>query len=210
MLHDEDEPQHPRAPFVLAQWVNRTRGGLSDEARLLLAEKYSSVESIFEFGLGESTFIANHVGVPRYAGVDSDAAWVTRVRAVVDERFRFYFGDIGEIQDWGVPLANRSKAFLHYQVAPLMVEPLPFELYMVDGRWRRGCFFASFLHASARGSTEATVLVHDCHRYEEDIIASDLFELDSRKGNLCAFKRKTTTTDRRILESWMEHYTFSG
>jgi len=150
------------------------------------------------------------VGVSRYAGIDSDSGWVDRVRSAVSTRFRFYLADIGETQGWGIPLANRSKAILHYQVAPLLVEYLPFELYMVDGRWRRGCFFASFLHASARGYKNSTVHVHDCHRYDFDIGATGLFDAVRTEGNLCAYKRKPSTTDEDILDSWNEHYSFSG
>jgi hypothetical protein len=40
-----------------------------------------------------------------------------------------------------------SKMILDYQIAPLFLEKKPFDVYMVDGRWRVACVMACFLHA---------------------------------------------------------------
>ncbi len=75
-------------------------GGLFTEDRELLSDLYFNASSIFEYGLGESTYVAAHTGVPRYAGVDSDVNWVSTARDTVvanlsGDNFRFYFADIG-------------------------------------------------------------------------------------------------------------------
>jgi hypothetical protein len=54
----------PRKEFQLARWIRGT-GGLTDKDQTLLVKYYSSASSVFEYGLGESTLIASHVGVPR-------------------------------------------------------------------------------------------------------------------------------------------------
>lgn len=92
-----------RKLFTLDGWERGT-GGLSDEDRILIGRHYRKASSVFEFGLGESTKIAAHVGVQRYSGVDSDAVWVSMARDASMDHFRFTFADIGQTQKWGHPV----------------------------------------------------------------------------------------------------------
>ena len=72
-----------------------------------------------------SPYIANYVGMPRYAGVDSSAEWVSSVRSNVSSHFRFYLADIGKTKAWGYPVdKNLSKNVFQYQVASLQAEAL--------------------------------------------------------------------------------------
>jgi hypothetical protein len=75
---------------------------------------------VFEYSLGESTLIANHVGVKRYAGIDSDPVWISMTRENVSTDFRFYLADIGETQDWGYPTQKLGKQPYNFQLAPLV------------------------------------------------------------------------------------------
>lgn len=78
---------------------------MDDADRLTLGDLYYNANSVFEYGLGESTLIAAHTGVPRYAGIDSDAEWVAQARKNSKlDHFRFNFADIGAIQAWGNPI----------------------------------------------------------------------------------------------------------
>ncbi|KAL3803340.1 hypothetical protein HJC23_009304 [Cyclotella cryptica] len=155
-----------RKIFNLTTWGNKTTGGLFDLDRIKLAEIYQKAESVFEWGLGESTFIAACVGVPRYAGIDSDAVWIQSAREKSPDLFRFQLGDIGPTGSWGRPEKNRlPKSYLNYQFAPLLSENNAFDVYMVDGRMRPACALVGFLHASSCGRTDEErsplVLVHD-------------------------------------------------
>jgi hypothetical protein len=202
--------------FELGSWTDRTQGGLNDDDREFLARHYSQAESVFEYGLGESTYIANHVRVPRYAGIDSDAFWVQSARDKVSPHFRFYFADIGPTGAWGTPLETYNKAVLNYQLAPLISEPYAFDVYMVDGRFRIPCVLASFLHASSRSAnteptTRTVVLLHDRHR-EYYHVVDDLFEIECLEAEqrLCALRRKPTTTDQDLLRAWQKYHTNIG
>eukprot|EP00527_Entomoneis_sp_CCMP2396_P001860 CAMPEP_0198154894 /NCGR_PEP_ID=MMETSP1443-20131203/68839_1 /TAXON_ID=186043 /ORGANISM="Entomoneis sp., Strain CCMP2396" /LENGTH=234 /DNA_ID=CAMNT_0043821611 /DNA_START=979 /DNA_END=1680 /DNA_ORIENTATION=+ len=124
-----------RKSFELAKWNKNTTGGLNDKDRLLLADAYSKADSVFEYGLGESTMIADHVGVPLYAGVDSDPNWVAKVRNDANPHYHFYLAEVGETGRWGWPVKYIPKGVLAYQLAPLMSETKPFDVYFVDGRW---------------------------------------------------------------------------
>ncbi len=69
--------------FELRNWKMKTGGGLEDADRVMLGSFYGSANSVFEWGLGESSYIAGHLNVPRFAGVDSDAEWVSSAREKV-------------------------------------------------------------------------------------------------------------------------------
>ena len=211
------------ANFDLKTWTLRSTGGLLDDDRETLAGIYADANSVFEFGLGESTYLANYLQVPRYAGVDSDAAYVNECRQMVSSHFRFYYADVGNTGDWGYPIQNLTKAVVQYQIAPLQAEPLPFDVYMVDGRWRFALVMLSFLHAAARGAdrSHTTVLLHDCwqaghtskqitHKKLRLVYqsADSLLDLvQHSKGLLCVYKRKPTTTDEQLMALWQQHFT---
>jgi hypothetical protein len=210
-------PSMLRKKFDVKTWDKTTTGGLTNKDRTLLAEIYGEANSVFEYGLGESTLIANHVGVPRYAGIDSDAAWVANARLTVATHFRFYFADIGETRFWGFPKEKLPKNVLDYQVIPLISEPQPFDVYMVDGRWRLPCLLLSFLHAHARGAdpSHTTVLLHDCtekHLTPTKIRvhyrkADHLLDLVKHSGDkLCAYRRKPATTDEELYDLWLQYF----
>lgn len=211
-----------RRDFVLSTWTNRTTGGLRDQDRVLLARLYREANSVFEYGLGESTYIANYVGVPRYAGIDSSVEWIDTTRKKVSSHFRFYYGDTGDIGDWGFPADPLlAKSAWQYQLAPLQSELEPFDVYMVDGRWRVACSLASFLHASARGARHSgtIVLIHDCFQPKQPPpvlerkaegrnyhVNDDILELvEHSQARLCVYKRKENTTDDLLLERYHEH-----
>ena len=225
IFDDEQERIRTRTvnAFVLTNWTLRTQGGMDNKDRELLAGIYARANSVFEFGLGESTYLADYLQVPRYVGVDSDVAYVNDCRRMVSSHFRFYYADVGTTKAWGYPTENLAKSVMQYQIAPLQAEPLPFDVYMVDGRWRTALLVLSFLHAAARGAdrSHTTVLLHDCfqeghtaeHRRRNQLrlvyqSADHLLDLvDHSKSLLCVYKRKPTTTDDQLMAVWQQHYT---
>jgi len=213
-----------RRDFNLTMWDKKTTGGLKDLDRIKLAAIYRNATSVFEWGLGESSFIAAEVGVPRYTGIDSDPTWIKAARDSSPDHFRFHLGDIGPTGHWGRPDRSRlKKSYLNYQFEPLVSEKA-FDVYYVDGRMRPACALVAFLHASTRGDTEEEkspiVIIHDyyhdkmsqncseCrkfrwqypyHRIEE---VADL--VDHSGAMLAVFKRKKGVTDGEIKALWQE------
>jgi hypothetical protein len=210
----------PSNSFNLSTWRGQqTEGGLKDKDRIMVAAEYAAADSVFEYGLGESTYIANHVGVKRYAGVDSDAVYVGMAREKVSDHFRFYLADIGATKSWGYPAQKLDKQVLDFQLAPLIVEPHAFDVYMVDGRFRFPCVVASFLHAAARGGdrSKVKVMLHDCtfdasqqvvarKRRKNYHAADHLLKLSHSGAFLCVYTRRETTTDEQLLELWLNYY----
>lgn len=205
IIERENQANTERAKFDVSTWTQKTAGGLLQEDREMLGRIYGQANSVFEFGLGESSYIANHVGVQRFSGIDSDITQISTVRDKVSGNYRFYFADVGMTGDWGTPTERLNKAAYDYQVVPLLGEPKAFDIYMLDGRFRVGCLLMSFLHASSSLHAEAekqkqqqddgddeshdgdtntvtttprspTVLVHDCWR-EAYHVADHLLDL---------------------------------
>lgn len=194
-----------RKKFTLQGW-NGDNGGLQDNDRLLLGELYYNAQSVFEFGLGESTKIAAHVGVPRYAGVDSDPAWVSMARNTSLDHFRFTFADVGPLGNWGYP-NDRSlqKNQFNYQFAPLAVERDPFDVYLVDGRYRLGCACAALLHALSRGGdmSRVRVCIHDTNRpYYKKLL--EVTDLETKSMLLSVYKLKDGVTEEDVFNLWKQ------
>eukprot|EP00581_Thalassiosira_minuscula_P007289 CAMPEP_0183709920 /NCGR_PEP_ID=MMETSP0737-20130205/5856_1 /TAXON_ID=385413 /ORGANISM="Thalassiosira miniscula, Strain CCMP1093" /LENGTH=278 /DNA_ID=CAMNT_0025938139 /DNA_START=54 /DNA_END=890 /DNA_ORIENTATION=+ len=198
------QPPKLRTKYRLGT-VPQSGGGLHDTDRLLVGALYYNATSVFEFGLGESTMIAAHVGVPRYAGVDSDAVWVTMARDNSNmDHFRFSFADIGPTGLWGYPNNTKlNKIPLEYQIAALNNEMAAFDVYLVDGRYRTACACASMLHALGRGGKRDKVLVgmHDWGResYKRILEVADMVEQSKR---LAVFKIKKNTTEEDLFNLW--------
>lgn len=199
-----------RKPFDLISWHRQnktTTGGLKATDRKLIGSMYSTKESIFEYGLGESTYIASHVNVPRYKGTDSDTTWISNVQKHAPDHFRFFFSDIGEILEWGKPANVLFKSRFNYQIAPLIVERKPFELYLIDGRYRIGCFCVSFLHAFKYGANMTTVrvAVHDNHRKQYHKAHSTVANVVMRAEELWVYALKETTTENDLYRLWKKY-----
>jgi hypothetical protein len=217
-------------PTNLNDWNLTTLGGLSNNDRIVLGNIYSKANSIFEYGLGESTSIAAYVQVPRYSGIDSDPAYVATARSLAPNYFRFYFADIGPTKSWGYPRSTLPKNKFNYQISSLLSEiNKPFDVYMVDGRYRVPCVFISLLHASSRSSIAASassslstsnnssgpiILLHDCivnlnnskrHRKQYASVNTLLDMIDTTADKLCVYQRKSTTTDQMIYDMWMKY-----
>jgi hypothetical protein len=173
--------------------------------------------------------MASTLKVPRFSGIDSDPQWIKDVRAKTLPHFRYYFADIGETGEWGIPkFPDLAKNVYNYQIMPLQAEPNPFDVYLIDGRYRVACAMAAFLHAgtsaaeSASGSKGPVVIIHDCFHQdhvgtdEKDIeqmqlraryhVADHLLDLVDHSGHkVCVYRRKPTTTDEDLYKIWQEH-----
>ena len=152
--------------------------------------------------------IAAHVGVPRYSGVDSDAVWVQKAREQSRaDHFRFTFADIGPTRAWGRPANNSTaKIPLSYQSAPLYVEPEPFDVYLVDGRYRVACFCSSVLHAMGRGADMSRAMfgIHDWSRAEYKAVL-EIGDVVRESSLLAVLRVKPNATESDVARIWKDH-----
>ena len=96
---------------------------------------------------------------------------------------------------------------MQYQVSPLLSELSPFDVYLVDGRYRVACVCLAFLHAEKLGATNVTVLMHDYGaRPQYHIVEQFAYVFErSSSGNLVALKRKAESSAESIVQVWEEY-----
>uniref|UniRef100_A0A7S3NJY1 Uncharacterized protein n=1 Tax=Aureoumbra lagunensis TaxID=44058 RepID=A0A7S3NJY1_9STRA len=188
LLHFDEFTLRGRRPFianattsyVIKNYSFTGSGGLKIEDKLLLSKVYEKVDRIFEYGVGESTLIAAHVGVPNLVGVDSDDDWIQHVKSILGHslnkdylNYKFIHSFIGgKGIELGYPPGwpdTHSKEFQqniplfpNYSKAVQNKKPA-FDFYFIDGRFRLSCLIQAMLHASSRGkqSHEFLLALHD-------------------------------------------------
>jgi hypothetical protein len=200
---------------------SKSHGGLNDHDRRLLQDIYYKSESVIEWGVGESTLIAQYTGVQRYVGVDSARDWIAKVSTTAPSNYKFMWVNIGPILAWGKPKDPGWKNnWPQYSIAPLASEPEAFDFYFIDGRFRVASVCAAFLHAglSNRNHTSFRVGMHDFQeRHEAQSYGAVLSIADvvdgydperhdeSRMFRIVIMRRKPTATTKQILDIWTKY-----
>ena len=137
----------------------------SDEIGVL-RECYSKAASLVEFGSGGSTLLAVRSPLQRIWSVESDPAWIAKLRdqpavAAAEQggRLRFVHADIGRVGDHGAPLDEAAQARWPAYHEAVWADPAAAsaDLVLVDGRFRVACA----LQALLRCQPHALLLVHD-------------------------------------------------
>lgn len=203
-----EPPPIEKRYFYLSDTEERDSTSLEDSDRQLIGDLYYNASSVFEFGLGESSAIASWVGVPRFAGVDTDDLKLSYLQTKIQaNHFRLYLGDVGNVMECGEPAdIQLTKNHFDYQIAPLVAESFAFDLYYIDGPWRQACVAISFLHAiKHKGDLSSIkVILHDSLRSEYDVIEQKIADLITRTDHMWVFQLKNGVTEDTIWKYWSE------
>ena len=112
---------------------------------------------------------------------------------------------------WGHPANERlPKIKYNYQIQSLFSELKPFDVYMVDGRYRVACACISFLHALKYGADmdKVRVSVHDNdqrHRGYEKL--QHIADLEEQNKKLWVYKLKPNVTEYDIANIYLKSMT---
>ena len=177
-------------------------GGLAHDEAVLLVKYFRNASSVMEWGMGSSTMLAANFNVPRLTAVDSDADWVRYTRNRTQRPFyRFVHAYIGVVSDWGVPVDRKSAdLWPFYQIGAISAE-IPFDVYLVDGRFRVACGCVALLH----GGPQATVIMHDFgvrEWYHSILTVADRVE---QVGNLIVLRRRPSVKEDEIRSLWKRY-----
>ena len=178
-------------------------GGMNRAEQELLGHTYAAASSVFEWGMGSSTLIADHVGIECLTAVDSAPTWVDIVRTMLKHpTYSFRHADIGPVITFGHPKNDTHKDLWPDYSLQVVHEETPFDVYLVDGRFRVACACQAFLH----GRADSLVMVHDFGRdaYQVLLTLADKIE---QERDLSVLRRKTTVGDKEIRKIW-EDYKF--
>lgn len=118
-----------------------------------------SARCYIEFGSGGSTVMAGETGVGLTISVESDADWADTLReetrSLAGERVILH-ADIGPTGEWGRPVSDAHwKKWSQYPLAgwgEAKSRGLAPDLVLIDGRFRKACFYAALLFAKPGGA----------------------------------------------------------
>lgn len=154
--------------------------------------------SYMEFGAGGSTLLADRLVKGPVYSVESDPAWIEKMRALAGgagyER-RFIFADIGPTGRWGRPLKAPGEVdYRNYHQHVWNEIAQSFDLYLIDGRFRVACLCQALLRAGAK----ARFMVHDYrsrpHYHAVEAVARPVHEVE----DLTVFERRAEASDEKI------------
>lgn len=169
-----------------------------------------------EFGCGGSTCLAATTPtLQTIVSVESDAAWIEKVRSHVGSgsgsgrgsRCTLVHGDIGPVKEFGHPVSLVAQAplFSNYTTTPFMSLSHTPDLILIDGRFRVACALQAFLRFP-----NATILFHDFTirtAYHAVLKVSDVIET---VDTLVALRRKPDVSDDMIHALLPSYLTESG
>ena len=184
-------------PLGLKEFENPfSGGGMSEQEQEFLLQTYQSAASVFEWGMGSSSSLANYAGVNELVSVDSVQSWVENTKKVVqNERYKFTHVDIGQVGAWGTPTGPKILKWLDYS-NKVNDESKSFDVYLVDGRFRVACACMALLH----GRDDSYVMIHDFERdYYQEIL--HVAEKMHQVGKLVKIKKKHNV-EEQINNMW--------
>ena len=173
-------------------------GGMNEKEQHFLLQSYKQSNSVFEWGMGSSSALANYLGIDILVSIDSAKSWVEKTQKIVNNKnYKFIHVDIGQVGAWGMPI-HKSLKWLDYS-NKVNDELASFDVYLVDGRFRIACACMALLH----GRDDSFVLIHDFKReyYQEILKAADKIE---QVGTLVKL-RKIPGTDNVLQDMWEKY-----
>lgn len=173
-------------------------------------ERYSAcladADSILEFGCGGSTALAVSLGVRHIWSVESDGAWIDKLRAEPDlssaeqnGRLVFHQPKIGSTGAWGKPtdVAQKYTWYAYHSDVWKLLDSKALDVVFVDGRFRMACA----LQAAARVRDNCLVVVHDFWRRERYSRILEHFDTVDRVDQLAVLRVKKPRDQNAILNS---------
>jgi hypothetical protein len=185
---------------------------MTGKERTCLEKYLATAQSYVEFGCGGSTLMAVRSPATRIWSVESDTAWLERIRrhpeiAAAEQagRLTLCHVDIGPTKEFGYPATPWWRLYQpgHREHWPRYYESIwaspgaaEADLFLVDGRFRVACGLAVAAHCR----DEAIVAVHDFTNRPDYQALLEVFDtVDSARG-LMVLRRKPGTNASRIAE----------
>ena len=176
-------------------------GGMNADETQLFGNILSNVSSVFEWGMGSSTLLAYQKNVKRLTAVDSSSTWVNSLKANLRKSsYVLRHVDIGPTKAWGIPINDNFKIHWSKYSKAVNENSMPFDVYLVDGRFRVACACMGLWH----GHKDSLVLVHDWNRKKYHIVLK-VANVLTVVNNLVVLKRKDNVNMMQLETLWNEY-----
>lgn len=151
---------------VLFDPVALARPAMHPDELAMISAIMARSHYMLEFGAGGSTTLALKLGLSKVIAVESDCAWIDRLRsdeaaarALNEGRLQLLHADIGPISALGAP-ADQGAAEKWPSYAARPWSYVDFDLLdfvLIDGRFRVACALQAILHARR----QTVIAIHD-------------------------------------------------
>lgn len=173
-------------------------GGMDAQEIQLFSNVIANVTSVFEWGMGTSTLLAYKLNIKILTAVDSSSIWVESLKAkLYQSSYIFKHVDIGPVKGWGMPVDNKFKKQWPNYSQVVNENNMPFDVYLVDGRFRVACACMALQH----GHEKSLVIVHDWNRKQYHILLT-LSNIVHLVHNLVVLRRKPHLNLEQLRQVW--------
>lgn len=169
-----------------------------------LARHFQDTRIMVEFGCGGSTLLALNSGVHWTASVESDLAWIYKLRERPDitageanHHLAFIHADIGPVGGLGTPQGDGSaiKWPSYYRaVWQKLDDPKIVDTVFVDGRFRVACALTAMLHCERK----TKIIIHDFWNRPFYHAVLGFADVVDRKETLVVLRRKRNIDGRKF------------
>jgi hypothetical protein len=176
---------------------------MEESEKRLLGECLEKSYYYLEYGCGGSTVLACQSPAKIIVSIESDAQWIAKLRenqdfkqAAAQGRLILHHVDIGEVGLWGKPKNDtKIRQWPKYYLWPYLAHEYPYDLILIDGRFRVECALA----AAALGSPETKIAIHDYERRPVYYDVEKFFDPVASAGTLFVFRRRQTLNYRALF-----------
>lgn len=179
------------------------------QSEIALFEKHvKQAEAYFEFGSGGSTKLAARNNVAVY-GVESDKFWVDTLHKETGELCKVEYVDIGPTKEWGYPVDDSHQdKFIDYSEAILKYDQ-PFDLILVDGRFRVACTLNAIKHTleKQKNTADTRIFIHDFWNRSDYHVVLEFLEAVDIVESAGVFRLKQNI-NKLALDSMLKQYMF--
>jgi hypothetical protein len=165
---------------------------------------------VMEYGCGGSTILAASLGHCHVFSVESDPAWLSKVKAepVIDDataigRVSLNYVNIGPTGAYGVPLDEDCRHLWPRYAELPWTNRSDYDLIFVDGRFRVACV----LQAVLRAPGETLIAVHDFWDRPHYHVVLPFLEWKESCRTLGVFQRRREI-DRASVQALIDEYQY--
>lgn len=176
---------------------------MSENEKKLFEKSLELATSYFEFGAGGSTVWAVGKGLIAY-GVESDPAWVGKLRMELGDKCKTKVVDIGPTGKWGRPESMEcSSNFPKYSLA-ILEHNISYDLILVDGRFRVSCVITAIQHLLNNKSDlrEARIFIHDFWNRPQYHIVLQFLEVVEKADTAGLFRVASNISESQLSAAW--------
>jgi hypothetical protein len=175
---------------------------MSQREKQCFNDLLSKSKFYLEFGAGGSTIMAAQSSAQFIVSVESDSAWIAKLKeegaiktAELAGRLFLLHIDIGSVGSWGAPVDERRiKSWVDYYTQPFILYDFPFELILIDGRFRVACALATAVFAQPI----ARVAIHDYELRTKYYAIEKYFDIIDSVGTLYIMRKRSKINCRSL------------